>query len=412
MLKPPYDIDALREQFPMLKRTVHGKPLIYLDTAATALKPQCVIDAITAFYTEGYGTVHRAIYSTAADSTARYNGVREQARAFLNAKSTSEIIFTKGTTDGINLLATVLGRGHLQAGDEVILSELEHHSNIVPWQFLEKEKGIVLKVIPANKNGELNLAVYKSLLSERTKLVSLAHVANSIGTIHPVEEIIRLAHAHGAYVLLDGAQAAPHLPVDVQALDVDFYVFSGHKAFGPTGIGILYGKEALLEELPPYQGGGDMIDHVGFDGSTYQRPPLKFEAGTPPIAQVIGLGAALEWIESIGRDKIAIWEHELLTYATERLKAVEGLTIVGTAPNKAAIISFVIDGVHPLDLGTMLDLNGIAVRTGHHCAQPALKLFNVPATTRLSFAPFSTLEEVDTFLSTLITVLRKLHAPV
>ena len=400
-----YDVTSVRKQFPMLMRPMQGKPFIYLDSAATALKPQRVIDTITKFYSEEYGTVHRAVYNTALHATERYNEVREKARKFLNAASSDEIVFTKGTTDGINLLATVFGKSFLNEGDEVILSVLEHHSNIVPWQFLQKERGIVLKIIPANEKGELLMEGYADLLTEKTKLVSVAHVANSIGTIHPVKEIIRLAHEKGAKVLIDGAQAAPHLSVDVQDLDADFYVFSSHKVFGPTGVGILYGKKHLLETLPPYQGGGDMIEYVSFEKTTFQRPPLKFEAGTPPIAQVMGLGAALDFIESIGRKEIAAWEDSLLEYGAEKLEQIEGLKIIGTAAQKAAIISFVIEGVHPLDLGTLLDLKGVAVRTGHHCAQPALKHFHVSATTRASFALYNTFDDIDIFIAALKEIL-------
>ena len=395
------DVWKVRQQFPMLRTSMHGKPLIYFDSAATALKPQVVIDAVHRYYDQEYGTVHRAVYELAGKATARYQAVREQARQFLNAAFTEEIIFTKGTTDGINLIAATFGRTFLNPGDEIIISELEHHSNIVPWQLLAEEKELILKVIPSDDNGTLIIEEYEKLLTERTKLVSVAHVANSIGTIHPIKQMIDLAHAKGAKVLIDGAQAAPHLPLDVQELDADFYVFSGHKAFGPTGIGILYGKKHILETLPPYQGGGDMVDRVSFEGSTFLPPPLRFEAGTPPIAQVMGLGAAFIFIESIGCENIAAWEHSLLEYAREELKQIDGLRLIGDAPNKAAVISFDVKDIHSLDLGTLLDLKGVAVRTGNHCAQPALRRFGVTTTTRISFAPYTTFDEIDAFTTAL-----------
>jgi cysteine desulfurase/selenocysteine lyase len=396
-----FDVWQVRKQFPMLEKTMHGKPLIYLDSAATALKPQCVIDTISEFYSQNYGTVHRAVYELSGKATTRYNEVREKLRQFLGAAFTEEIVFTKGTTEGINMIASLFGKTWLKEGDEVIISQLEHHSNIVPWQFLRDEKGIVLKVIPSDDKGDLILEEYAKLLTEKTKLVSIAHVVNSIGTINPVKEIIALAHQHGAKVLLDGAQAAPHMPVDVQELDVDFYVFSAHKAFGPTGLGVLYGKKKLLESLPPYHGGGDMIKKVTFEETLYQETPLKFEAGTPPIAQVLGLGAALDFIQSIGLKEIAGWEHNLTEYATEQLQQINGLTIIGNPQEKAAIISFVVEGMHSYDLGTLLDLKGVAVRTGQHCAQPAMECFGQSATVRASFAPYTTFHEVDALLKAL-----------
>src|SRR3972149_4512073 len=399
--KKSLDVARVRSYFPMLKKTMHGKPLIYLDSAATALKPQVVIDAVQRYYTEEFGTVHRAVYELAGKATERYESVRKQVGQFLNAASSEEIIFTKGTTDAINLVAQTYGKAFVQAGDEIILSVLEHHSNIVPWQLLAKENGAVLKVIPCDERGVLLLDEYDGLLSERTKLVSVAHISNSLGTLHPVKEIILRAHARGVPVFIDGAQAVPHMEVDVQELDADFYAFSGHKAFGPTGVGVLYGKRKMLEKLPPYQGGGDMIERVFFEESTFQKPPLRFEAGTPPIAQVMGLGAALSFIESIGRGRIAAWEKALLEYATEKLLQIDGLSIVGTAPEKGAILSFIVKEIHPLDLGTLLDLKGVAVRTGHHCAQPALRRFSLPATTRASFAPYTTFEEIDNFIAAL-----------
>ncbi len=384
---------------------MHGKPFIYFDSAATSQKPQCVIDAITHFYSSQYATVHRSVYDFASTATAMYNEVRALVKKFLNAQHVEEIVFTKGTTEGINLIASTFGKTFLHPGDEILISEMEHHSNIVPWQMICKERGAHLKAIPIDDNGELNWEAFEALLSERTKLVSIAHIANSTGTVNPIEKIIQCAHKKGAKVLIDGAQSASHLPVDVQALGCDFYLFSGHKAYGPTGIGILYGKKALLEKLPPYQGGGDMIETVTIQHSTYQDPPLRFEAGTPLIAEVIGLGAAIRFIESIGREKIAAWEQELLLYATKQLRAIPGMRIIGTASHKGAIISFAVEGIHPLDIGTLLDIRGIAVRTGHLCAQPTLKRFGVSSLTRVSFGLYNTKEEIDQFIKALQEVL-------
>ena len=388
----------------MLQKKIHGKDLVYFDSAATTLKPQSVIDAICRFYEEGYGTVHRAVYTLSLESTALYTGVRRQVKQFLNAAYEEEIIFTKGTTESINLVAASFGKAFLKAGDEVIISEMEHHSNIVPWQLICEEKGAILKVIPVTDLGELDLEVYKSLLSSRTKMVALVHVSNALGTINPVKEMISLAHEKGAKVLIDGAQSAAHMAINVQDLDADFFAFSGHKAFGPTGVGVLYGKKALLEEMPPYQGGGDMIARVSFDKTTYQGLPLKFEAGTPMIASVIGLGKALCYIESLGKDNIMHHEEELLLYATKKLKQIPGLKIIGEAQKKGPIISFVISGMHHLDIGVLLDLQGIAVRTGHHCAQPLMQRFNLPGTARLSFAPYNTFEEIDYFVEKLLKI--------
>lgn len=394
-----------RKDFPIFQ----GRSFIYFDSAATTHKPFTVIDALSRFYSQEYATVHRSIYELAAKATARYNGVRTQVQEFLGAKIPEEIVFTRGTTDAINLLSTTFSKVHLQEGDEVLITEMEHHSNIVPWQLLQKEKKIVLKIAPINEHGEIILSEYQKLLGPKTKLVSMTHISNATGTINPIKEMIQMAHQNGSKVLVDGAQAASHIEVDVQELDADFYVFSGHKAFGPTGIGILYGKYELLKELPPYQGGSDMIEEVGFDlPTTFQLPPLKFEAGTPMIAQVIGLGEALSYIEKLGRQQIAAWEHQLLQYATEKLLKIPKLRIIGTAKQKAAIISFVIEGIHPLDLGTLLDLHGIAVRTGSLCAQPLMKRFKVPGTVRISFAPYNTLEEIDLFIDKLKRILPRL----
>lgn len=389
----------------MLQQLMHGKPFIYLDSAATAQKPRSVIEVMRRFYSEQYATVNRSVYDFAAQATTRYNDVRQTVKEFLNAAFIEEIIFTKGTTEGINLVASSFGKAFLQPGDEVIISVSEHHSNIIPWQLICEEKGAKLKAIPINARGELILEEFDKLLTDRTKMVSIAHIANSIGTINPIEEIIKRAHGRGAKVLIDGAQSAGHMQVDVQKIKADFYVFSGHKAYGPTGIGVLYGKRALLEKMPPYQGGGDMIEDVTLHSSTYQRPPLKFEAGTPMIAEVIGLGEAINFINSIGKDKIAAWEQDLFEYATKRLSEIKELHIVGTAPKKGPIISFTVDGLHPLDIGTLLDLRGIAVRTGHLCAQPTLKFFNVPSLTRISFGLYNTIEEIDVFTKALKEVI-------
>lgn len=393
-----------RSDFPMLQKKIHGKNLVYFDSAATTLKPRSVIDAICRFYEEAYGTVHRAVYTLSLESTALYGGVRRQVKQFLNAAYEEEIIFTKGTTESINLVAASFGKAFLKAGDEVIISEMEHHSNIVPWQLICEEKGAILKVIPVTDLGELDLEAYKSLLSSRTKMVAVGHVSNALGTINPVKEIVDLAHKKGAKVLIDGAQSAAHMATNVQELDADFFTFSGHKVFGPTGVGVLYGKKALLEEMPPYQGGGDMIARVSFDKTTYQGLPLKFEAGTPMIASVIGLGEALRYIELLGKDNIMRYEEELLIYATHKLKQIPDLRIIGEARKKGPIISFIIPGMHHLDIGVLLDLQGIAVRTGHHCAQPLMQRFNIPGTVRLSFAPYNTFEEIDYFVEKLLKI--------
>jgi len=400
-----FNILKVRQEFPMLKSLMHGKPFIYLDSAATTQKPESVIEAMHRFYEQQYGTVHRSVYDFASQATTLYNEVRMRVKEFLNAAFLEEIIFTKGATEAINLVAASFGKAFLQPGDEVLITTMEHHSNIVPWQLICKEKGAHLKAIPINDRGELILEEFDKLLTDRTKIVAVAHIANSTGTINPIEEIIRRAHAKGAKVLIDGAQSAAHMTIDVQKLKADFFVFSGHKAYGPTGVGVLYGKKSILEKMPPYQGGGDMIDEVTIASSTYQPLPLKFEAGTPMIAEVIGLGAAIEFIESLGREKIAAWEQDLLEHATLRLAEVKGLRIVGTAPNKGALISFVVEGLHPLDIGTLLDIRGIAIRTGQLCAQPTLKHFQVPSLTRLSFGLYNTMEEVDTFVDALKDVI-------
>jgi cysteine desulfurase / selenocysteine lyase len=389
------DVERIREDFPVLKQTIHGKPLVYLDNAATAQKPSAVVDAIRKFHEVDCANIHRGVHELSQRSTAAYEQTRAKARHFLNARSNHELVFVRGTTEGINLVASSWGRQNIKRGDEIVISALEHHSNIVPWQMLCEEKKAKLRVIPMNDRGELILEEYARLLGPRTRMVAVAHVSNALGTINPIRQIIEMAHSAGALTLVDGAQAAPHMHIDVQALDSDFYAFSGHKLFGPTGIGILHGKEDLLEAMPPYQGGGDMIRSVTFEKTTYAGLPYKFEAGTPNIAGGIGLGAALDYVNQIGLDKIAAYEHELLAYGTDALAQVPGLRIIGTAREKAAVLSFVMEGIHPHDIGTVLDRQGIAVRTGHHCAQPVMDWFHIPATTRASFAFYNTLAEID-----------------
>jgi cysteine desulfurase/selenocysteine lyase len=390
-----FDVEKIREDFPVLKQKIHGKPLVYLDNAATSQKPQSVIDAIVKFYTVDCANIHRGVHELSQRSTAAYEETRAKTKRFLNARTKSEIIFVRGTTEGINLVAYSWGRGNVRAGDEIVITGLEHHSNIVPWQILCEEKGAKLRVIPIDDSGELILEEYEKLLGPRTRMVAIGHVSNALGTINPVRKIIEMAHRAGAVTLVDGAQAVPHMKVDVQALDADFYAFSGHKIFGPTGIGVLYGKSKLLNAMPPYQGGGDMIRTVTFEKTTYNDLPYKFEAGTPDIAGGIGLGAALDYVARIGIEKIAAYEHELLLYGTEALSRIPGLRIIGTAREKAAVLSFVIEGIHPHDIGTVLDRQGIAVRTGHHCAQPVMDRYQVPATTRASLAFYNTFGEID-----------------
>jgi cysteine desulfurase / selenocysteine lyase len=393
------DLTAVRRDFPILSRQVHGKPLVYLDNAASSQKPRSVIEAERRLYEEYYANVHRGVHSLSMESTDAYEAGRVKAQKFLNAASTREIVFTRGTTEAINLVAATFGRAQVKAGDEILVSGLEHHSNIVPWQMLCEEKGARLRSVPINDDGEVILEELAKRLTPRTRLLGMAHVSNALGTINPVTQIIEMAHARGVPVLLDGAQAAPHVAVDVQSLGCDFYAFSGHKIYGPSGIGVLYGKAALLEEMPPYQGGGDMILSVSFEKTTYNELPYKFEAGTPNIAGVVGLGAALDWVTGIGLDRIAAHEHALLEYGTRRLLEIPGLRIIGTAREKAAVLSFVMDGVHPHDMGTVLDYEGVAVRTGHHCAQPVMERFGVPATTRASLAVYNTKQEIDVLVA-------------
>ena len=399
-----FDITAIRQDFPTLHQEVHGNPLVYLDNGATSQKPQVVIDRISEYYSRENSNVHRGVHFLSQHATDEYEKTRKLIRQLLNAAHEHEIIFTKGTTEGINLVAYSFGQTYLQEGDEVLISEMEHHSNIVPWQLVCERKRASVKVIPVTDEGELDMEAFHNLLSSRTKLVSVVHTSNSLGTINPVEEIIEAAHVRGIPVMLDAAQALPHQQVDVQALDVDFLVFSGHKVFAPTGIGVLYGKEKWLEAMPPFMGGGDMIDTVRFEGTTYADLPHKFEAGTPNIAGGIGLGAALEYVQKIGYDAIMTHEAELLTYATTRLQEIEGMRIIGTSRHKASVISFLVGEIHPYDAGTILDRLGIAVRTGHHCTQPLMRRFGVPGTVRASFAFYNSREDVDRLIEGVLRV--------
>jgi len=397
------DVERVRADFPILGREVHGQPLIYFDNAATTQKPQVVLDSLLHYYSNENANIHRGVHLLAERATRAYEEARQKVCRFLGAADPREIIFVRGTTEGINLVAQSWGRANLRAGDEIVLSAMEHHSNIVPWQILCEQTGAVLRVVPISDDGEFLLDEYEKLLNDRTRFVSVVHVSNSLGTITPVRRIIELAHARGARVLLDGAQSAPHMPIDVQELNCDFFAMSGHKIYGPTGIGVLYGKADLLERMPPYQGGGDMIKSVTFAKTTYADLPNKFEAGTPHIAGAIGLGAALDYVESVGRDRIAAHEAMLLHYATERMREIPGVRLIGNAPDKAAVIAFVVDDppIAALDLGTKLDLEGIAVRTGHHCCQPVMDRFRIPGTTRISFAMYNTTAEIDVFLDAL-----------
>jgi cysteine desulfurase/selenocysteine lyase len=394
----------LAADFPVLSREVHGHPLVYLDNAATTQKPRVVVEALERYYDFYNSNVHRGVHLLSQEATEAYEGAREKVRSFLNAAETEEILFTRGTTESVNLVAQTWGKTNLGSGDEVLITEMEHHSNIVPWQMICEETGATLRVLPMDDRGALRMDLLDDLLTERTRIVGVVHVSNALGTVNPVEEIIRRAHAVGAVVLVDGAQAAPHLGVDVRALDVDFYALSGHKVYAPTGIGILYGKRTLLEAMPPYQGGGDMIKMVTFEKTTYNDLPYKFEAGTPNVSGGIGLGVALDYIQQIGLDRIRQHEDELLRYGTDRLSEIEGLRLIGTAPHKSAVLSFVLEGIHPHDVGTILDLEGVAVRTGHHCAFPVMKHFGVPATTRASLALYNSREDLDALVSALAKV--------
>lgn len=391
----PFDVERIRDDFPILRQSAHGKPLAYLDNAATTQKPRQLIDALLHYYSADNANIHRAVHLLGERATRGYEESRIKAQRWINAADAHEIVFVRGTTEAINLVAQTYGRDKVGSGDEVIISELEHHSNIVPWQMLCEQKNARLRIIPINDCGEILLHEFERLLNERTRLIAVSHVSNALGTINPVRKIIRMAHDCNVPVVVDGAQAAPHLKIDVQELDCDFYTFSAHKMYGPTGIGVLYGKAELLESMPPYQGGGDMIRSVTFEKTLYNDIPYKFEAGTPDIAGAIGLGTAIDYLDRLGLENIAAYEQELLRYAEEKISRIEGVSIIGTAREKASVISFVTEGVHPHDAGTILDREGIAVRTGHHCAQPVMDRFGIPATTRASLAFYNTTEEID-----------------
>ena len=389
------NINKIRQDFPILLQQVYGKPLVYFDNAATTQKPQCVIDAVVKYYTEENSNIHRGVHYMSQQATMAFENARETVRKFINAPHAHEIIFTRGTTESINLVASSFGKKYIGKGDEVMISAMEHHSNIVPWQMICEEKQAVLKVIPFHKNGELDTTAFENLISEKTRIIAITHVSNALGTINPIKELIKIAHAHNIPVLIDGAQGIAHSKVDVQDLDCDFYCFSGHKLYAPMGIGVLYGKEEWLNAIPPYQGGGEMIQTVTFEKTTYNELPYKFEAGTPSVGDVLGLEAAIQYVESLGIDNIAIYENELLDYATNELFKIEGIRIIGTAKHKAAVLSFLIDTIHPYDAGTIIDRFGVAVRTGHHCAQPVMDIFEIPGTIRASFAFYNTKEEID-----------------
>ncbi|WAK03666.1 cysteine desulfurase [Methylobacter sp. YRD-M1] len=393
-----FPVAKIRADFPILDQKIRNKPLVYLDNAATCQKPNVVIDSISNLYRHDYANVHRGVHTLSVRSSELFESARIKVKEFINAASDKEVIFVRGTTEAINLVAQTFGRANIKAGDEIVISGMEHHSNIVPWQMLCQQSGAVLKVAPINHKGELIYDEFEKLLNDKTKLVSIVHMSNALGTVNPVRKIIAAAHSKGIPVLLDGAQAIPHMPVDVQELDCDFYAFSGHKLYGPSGVGVLYGKQALLEAMPPYQGGGDMIRKVTFEETEYNVLPYKFEAGTPSIADVIGLGAAIDYLNEVGMEAIAAYEAELLAYATEQARQIKGLRIIGEAENKGAILSFVLDRIHPHDIGTMLDSLGIAVRAGHHCAMPVMDFFEVPATARASFAMYNTKEEIDVLM--------------
>lgn len=395
------DVAAIRRDFPILQQSIHGKPLVYLDNAASSQRPRAVIDAISHYYEHDHANVHRGVHTLSQRATDAYEGARELVRRFINARDTKEVIFVRGTTEAVNLVAQSFARPRLGAGDEVLISALEHHANIVPWQMVCEQTGAKLRVIPISQRGEVDFAAFEHMIGPRTRLLALAHVSNALGTIVPVEKFIAVARRHGVPVLLDGAQAIPHTKVDVRALDCDFYCFSGHKMLGPSGIGILYGRQQLLEAMPPWQGGGDMILTVSFEKTTYNQLPWKFEAGTPHISGAIGLAAAIQYLEAIGMERIAAYEGRLLDYATQRLTQIPGLRLIGTAPHKAAVASFVMDNIHPHDIGTILDTEAVAIRTGHHCAMPVMDFFEVPATARASFAFYNTFEEIDRLVAAL-----------
>ncbi len=390
-----FDVEQIRKEFPVLGREVNGHPLIYLDNGASSQKPNQVIDRLNQYYRLEHANIHRGVHHLSQQATEAYEQARETVRSFINAKNRHEVLFTKGTTDGINLVASSFGREFLKPGDEVIISTMEHHSNIVPWQIICEQKGAKVRVIPINQHGELIIEEFESMLNQHTRLVAVVHVSNTLGTINPVQDIIRIAHSHDVPVLLDGAQAVPHMHIDVQALDVDFYAFSGHKVFGPTGVGILYGKDSILNDMPPYQGGGDMIERVTFEKTTYNVLPHKFEAGTPNIADGIGLASAIDYYSQFEESEVAAHERDLLNYATEQLLGIDGLRIIGTAANKASVISFLLADSHPFDVGTILDQLGIAVRTGHHCTQPLMDFYGIQGTARASFAMYNNRDDID-----------------
>ncbi len=404
-----FDVQKIRKDFPILLRTMNGKPLIYFDNGATTQKPKQVIDAIVKYYTIQNANIHRGVHRMSQDATSEYENARITVQKHIGAKYEHEIIFTGGTTDSINLLASAFGKKYLNAGDEIVVSEMEHHSNILPWQQLCEEKNAKLKVIPISDTGELQMDEYKKLLTAKTKLVAITHISNTLGTVNPVKEMIAIAHSKNIPVFVDGAQAIPHMKVDVQDLDADFYCFGGHKVYAPTGIGILYGKEEWLKKLPNYQVGGGTIKTVSFDKTEYAESPLRFEAGTPNIEGGIALAVALDYINAIGLEKIAAYEHELLRYATEKLSAIENLRIIGTAKEKASVISFVVDGIHPLDIGMLLDAQGIAVRTGHHCTQPLVAHYQIPGTVRASFSFYNTKEEIDIFVNAIVKSIKRIN---
>ncbi len=397
-----FEIERVRADFPVLHQEVHGRPLVYLDNGATTQKPSSVIEALERYYYMDNANVHRGIHELSERATRSYEATRDKVRAFLNARDTREIVFVRGTTEAINLVANSYGRGHLQEGDEILITGMEHHSNIVPWQLLCEQTGVKLAVVPINDNGELILDEFERRLTDRTRLVGVVHVSNALGTINPIKTLVRLAHDAGAVVLVDGAQAVAHIQVDVCDLDCDFYAFSSHKLYGPTGVGVLYGKQELLESMPPYQGGGEMIEEVTFERTTYNRLPYKFEAGTPNIAGVVGFGAAIDYVKQQGLGAISAHERSVLQYATHRVREIDGLRIIGTAGLKCSILSFIMDGIHPSDIGTLLDQLGIAVRTGHHCAMPVMQRYGIPGTARASFGMYNTRDEVDTFISGVI----------
>ena len=400
-----WNIDSIRSRFPIFSRTVNGQPLCYLDSGASAQQPDVVIDAVSNLHSDKYSNVHRGVHTLSMESTQLYDGAREKVKNYINASAAEEIIFTRGATESVNLVAQSFARPILNKGDEILITHMEHHSNIVPWQLVCEQTGAILKVVPINDHGELEMDAFYDLLNEKTKLVGVVHISNALGTVNPIEEIVKECRLKEIPILIDGAQGAPHLPVDVTALDVDFYVFSGHKLYGPTGIGVLYGKKSLLDKMPPYQGGGDMILSVKFEGTEYNRLPYKFEAGTPNISGAVGLGCAIDFVNEVGLKSIVKHEESLMNYAFDELSKIEEVKIIGTAKKRAGLVSFIIDGVHPHDIGTLLDNQGIAIRAGHHCAQPVMERFGIPATARASFGMYSTKEEVDRLVSAVINVI-------